>query len=207
MLVITGDAKQHSPRDGGSPSVIRRMNRSQRQGELRNRLSQDPFLTDEELARQFGVSVQTIRLDRLGLGIPELRQRIRDMAQRSRGVVRALGTGEIVGELVDVELDRSGLSILETTPDMVFEKSRVVRSHYIFAQADSLALAIVDAQVAVTGLANVKYKRPVMAGERLVARAEVIRSREPDRQVVLVVTRASGDQVFRGKFVVSKLEN
>lgn len=169
-------------------------------------LQKHPFLTDEELADLFRVSVQTIRLDRMSLGIPEVRERIREMAWRAYSQVKALGKAEIVGDLVEVTLDRGGTSVLETTQDMVFEKTRIVRSHYIFAQADSLALAIIDADVAVTGLANIKYKRPVTAGERLIARAEVIRSKGPDKRVVLVVTYSGEDQVFRGKFVVFKLE-
>ena len=34
------------------------------------RIVKDPFLTDEELSEHFGVSIQTIRLDRLELEYP-----------------------------------------------------------------------------------------------------------------------------------------
>jgi hypothetical protein len=34
----------------------------------------------------------------------------------------------------------------------------------MFAMADTLALALVDAEVALTGVGNVKYKVPVYAG-------------------------------------------
>ena len=176
--------------------------RRERQRRLRETLEANPFLTDEELAAMFEVSVQTIRLDRLALGIPELRERTRQMAERVHGLVKSIGVKEIVGQLVDLDLGRAGVSVLETTPDMVFEKTRIVRSHFLFAQADSLALAIVDADVAVTGLVYVKYKRPVVAGERLVAKAEVIRLRGRDKYVVQVVTRSGNEQVFRAKFVV-----
>jgi len=179
--------------------------RRQRQRRLRQVLEENPFLTDEELAARFDVSVQTIRLDRLALGIPELRERTREMAERSYSLVKSIGAREIVGELVDLELGRWGISILETTPDMVFEKTRIVRSHFLFAQADSLALAIIDADVAVTGIVNVKYKRPVTAGERLVARAEVIRVKGDDKFVVQVVTRSGQEQVFRAKFMIFAL--
>ncbi|HEX6988413.1 MAG TPA: transcription factor FapR [Bacillota bacterium] len=179
--------------------------RRRRQRRLRLVLDENPFLTDEELAAHFDVSVQTIRLDRLALGIPELRERTREMAERSYSRVKSIGVREIVGELVDLELGRRGISILETTPDMVFEKTRIVRSHFLFAQADSLALAIIDAEVAVTGIVNVKYRRPVTAGERLVARAEIIRVKGDDKFVVQVVTRSGQEQVFRAKFMVFAL--
>ena len=44
-----------------------------RQQMLRDKIRENPFLSDEELARAFDVSIQTIRLDRLAMGIPELR--------------------------------------------------------------------------------------------------------------------------------------
>ena len=123
------------------------------------------------------------------------------MAERTYGIVKSLGSKEIVGELIDITLGERGLSILETTEEMVFERSRVVRGHFIFAQADSLAIALVNADVVLTGLANIKFKRPVSVGEKLVAKGEVIR-RKGNQHVVLVETRVGSEKVFRGKFVV-----
>ncbi len=177
------------------------MQKRERQKELRERLHDNPFLSDEELARVLNVSVQTIRLDRMALGIPELRERTKTVAERTYGLVKSMGAKEIVGELVDLDLGTSGISILETTEDMVFERTRLVRGQYIFAQAESLAIALIDADVVLTGLSNSKFKRPVYAGERLLAKAEVIR-RQGNRSVVLVETRVGQDKVFRGKFVV-----
>lgn len=182
------------------------MSKEARHELLKGRLRDNPFLTDEDLASEFGVSVQTIRLDRMALGIPELRQRTKEVAERVYGRVKSIEGREIVGDLLDLELDRGGLSVLETTEDMVFERTRIVRSHYIFAQAESLALAVVDAQVALTGLAYVKYRRPIRAGERLLARAEIIRTKGEDKSMVLVVTKTGQEQVFRAKFMVFKVD-
>ena len=179
--------------------------RAERQQFLRQRLQENPLLTDYELASMFRVSVQTIRLDRMSLGIPELRQRTKHVAERVLGIVKSMGTQEIVGELVDIELGESGVSILETTENMAFKRSGVVRGHFIYSQAESLAIALVDAEVALVGLANVKYKLPVRVGEKLVAKGEVIR-RKGNKQVVLVVTRVAQEQVFRAKFVVFALD-
>jgi len=57
---------------------------------LKLALQANPFLTDEEMARRHGVSVQTIRLDRMELGIPELRERIKDMAEGNFDRIRSL---------------------------------------------------------------------------------------------------------------------
>ena len=40
-------------------------NKRERQIHLQETIKENPFVTDEELAEQFSVSVQTIRLDRL----------------------------------------------------------------------------------------------------------------------------------------------
>lgn len=168
-------------------------------------LRENPFLPDGKLARHLGVSVQTIRLDRLALGIPDQRTRTKQVAERVYGRVRALGQREIIGELIDVELGKSAISAFETLPDMAFERSGIVRSHYIFAQAESLALCVIDAKNVVTGIANLKFKRSARVGERLIAKAQVIRVKG-NKTVVLVETRASDEEVFRGKFLVFALE-
>jgi len=177
------------------------LSRSERLERVSQRLEDNPFLTDEDLAQTFGVSVQTIRLDRLALGIPELRERVKQVARRTYGRVRSLGSKDIVGDLIDIEIEKRAISTMTATDDMAFERTGVVRGHFIFAQADSLAIALVDAPVALTGLANIKFKRPVRVGEKLIAKAEVIR-RKGNKLVVLVQTWVGDDLVFRGKFVV-----
>ncbi|QIA26907.1 transcription factor FapR [Thermaerobacter sp. PB12/4term] len=194
-----------SPRRGLPGSAGGRDSRATRQARLVQVLQENPFLTDEELAERFHVSVATIRLDRMRLGIPAVRERVRAVAERVHGRVRALPLQEIVGELVDLELGKFGISILQTTPEMAFARTRLVRSQYILAQADSLALAVVDAELACISVANIKYKKPVQVGQRLVARAVVLRHRRDGEPVVLVQTRAGDETVFRGKFVVQVL--
>ncbi|NLJ40978.1 MAG: transcription factor FapR [Clostridiales bacterium] len=177
------------------------LTKKNRQLQLLKGLNEDPFTTDEELSELYNVSIQTIRLDRLELGIPELRERIKTVAERNYSKLRSIEGKEIIGELVDVELGRGGISILNTTDDMVFQRSRIVRGHYIFAQAESLALAVIDAKVALTGVANIKYKMPIYAGDKLVAKAEVVRQRG-NKYFVWVKIRVKQEEAFRGKFIL-----
>lgn len=58
-------------------------NEKERQRLLSETIAENPFVTDEQLATQFQVSVQTIRLDRMELSIPELRERIKDVASKA----------------------------------------------------------------------------------------------------------------------------
>ncbi|PWZ35324.1 transcription factor FapR, partial [Staphylococcus pseudintermedius] len=44
-------------------------------------IQQNPFITDQALSDMFEVSIQTIRLDRSQLQIPELRERVRNVAK------------------------------------------------------------------------------------------------------------------------------
>ena len=61
-----------------------------RQETLVRAVRKEPFLTDEALAKKLAVSVQTVRLDRTELGIPELRARVRMLAENAREKVRAI---------------------------------------------------------------------------------------------------------------------
>lgn len=74
----------------------------------------------------------------------------------------------------------------------------------MFAQANSLALAVIDAPAALTGVANVKYKIPVLSGAALVARAEVVRKQE-DKYTIWVKIRNNRKEVFRAKFLIVSL--
>jgi acyl-coenzyme A thioesterase PaaI-like protein len=177
----------------------------ERQGRLLEKLKKDPFLTDEEIAEYLDVSIPTVRLDRLELGIPELRQRIREVASANQVKVRSLRSEELIGELVELQLGQTGISVLDTTDDMVFSHSRIVRGHYIYSMAESLAIAVIDAEVALVGVANIKYKLPVQAGARLVAKATVRESRAGGRHVVWVFISSRQVEMFRGKFILAEL--
>lgn len=179
--------------------------KKERQSILIEKIKSDPFLTDEELAEMFSVSIPTIRLDRLELGIPELRERIKNVAEESYSKVKSLQSKEIVGELLDINLGKSGISVLETDQSMAFEKTKIVRGHFIYSLAESLAIAVIDAHVALVGVANIKYKTPVYAGSKLVARAEVRRIRE-NNYIVWVRITEKQVEVFRGKFILVSLE-
>jgi len=179
--------------------------KKQRQAVLLEKLKEDPFLTDEELAEIFSVSVPTIRLDRLELGIPELRERIKNVAETNINKVKSMQGKEVIGELVELNLDQSGIAILETNEEMAFEKTKIVRGHYIYSLAESLAIAVIDSQVALVGVANIKYKTPVYSGSKIVAKAEVKRIRESN-YVVWVKIYEKGVEVFRVKFILASIK-
>lgn len=183
----------------------RTRSKQQRQAELRQLIEAEPFLRDEELAQHFGVSIQTIRLDRMELGIPELRERTRALAQSAYGQIKAMSGQELVGQLLDLELGKQGSSLLVTNEAMGFAKNGIVRGHHIFAQANSLAVALVDAPVVLTARADIQFRRPVYVGEAIFSQAQVTEVKG-NRTVVHVVSKVSGKEVFRGRFTVVTVE-
>jgi acyl-coenzyme A thioesterase PaaI-like protein len=181
-----------------------RRKKRERQAALLDLLEREPFLTDEELAARFDVSIQTIRLDRLTLGIPELRERIRALATRKNDDLRSLSETEVIGQLIEVNLGEMAISILDIGPEHVFSKTKIARGHHMFAQANSLAVAVIDAEVVLTAVAEIRFIRPVQLGERLVCKA-VVTSNKRERAHVKVTTKAGADIVFEGAFTVVKV--
>ena len=162
--------------------------------------------TDQELAAALGVSVSTVRLDRALMGVPELRERIRSMAQRAGSRLRSLSQSEIVGELLELEPNRWALSILRTVREMAFRFTDIVWDHYIYSQASSVAVAVIDAATVIVDSARGKYKGHAHVGDTLIARAKV-GVRRDGRQIVSVRTRVGDKEIFVGRFIVEVLDS
>ncbi|WP_397386596.1 transcription factor FapR [Paenibacillus roseipurpureus] len=181
--------------------TIERLPKRLRQQQLLQAIDANPFMTDEELMRTFGVSIQTVRLDRLELGIPELRERMKHMAVKTYDHVRSLPIDEIIGEVIDLQLDQSGISIFEIKEDHIFSRTKIARGHHIFSQANSLAVAVIDDPIALTASADIRFIRSVKLGEKCVAKAYV-RSVSKGKARVEVFTYVGDETVFRGNFVI-----
>ena len=176
-----------------------KLKKFQRQEELQTHLQEDPFLTDEQLATTFGVSIQTIRLDRLELNIPELRTRIQNVAREGADKIRSLSVQEVVGEIIDIELNNNALSLFIIEREHVFEKNEIARGHFLFAQANSLCVALIDEPLALTTHAEVDFKRPAKLGDKVVAKARV-KSMDDNKASIEVESKISNKTIFTGKF-------
>lgn len=179
----------------------------ERQDLLVETLQKNPFMTDEELAELFQVSVQTIRLDRLEKSIPELRERIKTVAERNYDEVRSLLAHEVIGEIIDLQLDQSAISILDIQAEHVFTRNQIARGHHLFAQANSLAVAVINDELALTASAEIRFLRSAKLGERVVAKARVEEKESPDAKTKVKVESYIGDElVFSGRFIVYRSE-
>lgn len=181
--------------------MVHRLNKAERHIRLTQLLDDNPFTTDEELAKHFDVSIQTIRLDRMEMGIPELRERTKKVAEQAYNKVRSIAGGEMVGDLLELELGEYATSVMEVVPEMVAAKSQVCRGDFIFTQANTLAVAIIDADIVVTGSARLRYRRPVYLKEKIVARA-ILARKKTNKYLIKVVSKVGAEEVFVGKFIV-----
>jgi len=180
---------------------IERLPKRDRHKALEQAIADNPFSTDEELAQQFRVSVQTVRLDRMELGIPELRERIKQMAEQTYDQVRSLPIQEVIGEIIDLQLDSSAISLFPIGEEHVFSRTKIARGHHIFSQANSLAVAVIDDAIALTASASIRFVRPVKLGEKCIAKAYV-KSISRGQAKVDVHTYIGEEIVFEGKFVI-----
>ena len=165
-------------------------------------IEDNPFVTDEQLALEFNVSVQTIRLDRMELAIPELRERIKDVAARNHSnKLKSLPIDEVIGEIIDIELDERAISIFDVKEEHVFQRNGIARGHHLFAQANSLAVAVIDDELALTVRSSITFIKPVHAGDRVVTKAVVTkRDEEKNRTYIKVTSTVENELVFVGEF-------
>lgn len=178
-------------------------NKQERQARLQEKIELMPFITDDELAKTFGVSIQTIRLDRMELSIPELRERIKSVATNQwNETVKALPIDEVIGEVIDLELDQKAISILDIREEHVFSRNNIARGHHLFAQANSLAVAVINDELALTAKSEIQFKRQVKQGERVVAKANVEGHDEKGRTFVNVISSVENETVFSGDFIM-----
>ena len=178
-----------------------RMKKLERQQLLTEKIEATPFITDEELAQYFDVSVQTIRLDRLELSIPELRKRIKTVATINwNEMVKSLPVEEVIGEIIDLQLDERAISILNIQKEHVFKRNNIARGHHLFAQANSLAVAIIDDDLALTQNAEIKFMRQVKLGEQVVAKANLLDKTKSGTAIIEVHSFVKNELVFSGTF-------
>lgn len=177
------------------------MPKRQRHQQLVKLIDENPFMTDRELTRQLKVSIQTIRLDRMELGIPELRERMKLMAERSYDTVKSLPLHEVIGDIIDLQLDKSGISIFEIREEHVFSRTGIARGHHLFAQANSLAVAVINDDIALTAAADIRFIRQVNLGEKCIAKAYV-RSMTGSKGKVELFTYVGDEMVFQGNFII-----
>ena len=94
---------------------------------------------------------------------------------------------------------------LQTNERMTVDDSGLVHGGFIFGLADYAAMIAVNHPNVVLGAAEVRFLKPVKAGEAVTAEARVER-RSGKKHVVPVEIRRGGESVFEGTFTCFVLE-
>ena len=176
-----------------------KLKKDERRIAIRNAIDANPFITDNELCEKFGVSIQTIRLDRTHLNIPELRKRIKLVAEQNYGQIRSIEANEIIGDLIQVEPDIEAQSLIEITEDTVFAKTQIARGHILFAQANSLCVALIHNPTVLTQESQVEFIEKVKLNDTVRAKAQVI-DKTCKHYTIEVNSYVKDKLVFKGKF-------
>ncbi|MBI5974575.1 transcription factor FapR [Staphylococcus canis] len=173
--------------------------KSERRALIEQTIRDNPFMTDQALSEMFNVSIQTIRLDRSQLKIPELRKRIKNVAEKQYENISALENQDIIGDIIELEPNQSARSILTITQKDVFTRKHIARGHVIFAQANSLCVAIVNHANVLTKESHIHFVHPVQLGELVKAHATVEYQGEKYYEMS-VISYVEDTKVFEGLF-------
>lgn len=111
---------------------------------------------------------------------------------------------ELCGNPVMVENGKSRVEYT-TTPKMAADDSGLVHGGFIFGLADYAAMLAVNHPNVVLGGADVKFLKPVKAGDVVYAQASVT-SVSGKKQMVSVVVKREDEVVFNGDFSCFILE-
>ena len=174
-------------------------NKNERRKLIEQTIQQNPFITDQALSEKFDVSIQTIRLDRNQLHIPELRERVKRVATEQYEQISSLENQDIIGDIVSLEPNHSAKSLLTISPQDVFTRNNIARGHIVFAQANSLCVAMVKHGFVLTKESHIHFVKSVHLGDTVMAEAKV--EFHDDRYYEMTVISHVGDEkVFEGLF-------
>lgn len=176
-----------------------KLKKQERRNEIKNEIEKNPFITDLDLSVLFSVSIQTIRLDRTHLNIPELRTRIKTVAKENYESIRSIEGSEIIGDVINVQPDQTATSIIRIDEKSVFTRNKIARGHVLFAQANSVCVALIHKPVVLTRDSNVTFIKTVKLNETVRADAQTIEIRDKF-YTIKVRSYVKDTLVFKGTF-------
>ncbi|NJE86049.1 PaaI family thioesterase [Thermococcus sp. CX2] len=116
-----------------------------------------------------------------------------------------LTSERLVGKPMKIE-DGYAEVVLETTEEMAVDEYGLVHGGFTFGLADYAAMLAVNEPTVVLGKAEVKFLKPVKAGERLLAKAKVEEDLGRKKLVKAEVFNEKNEKVFEGTFHCYVLE-
>jgi len=110
----------------------------------------------------------------------------------------------LCGRPLSIGTDSSRIE-LETTDEMIVDDHGLAHGGFIFGLADHAAMIAVNHPNVVLGAAEVKFFKPVKAGEIVIAEARVEQS-SGKKKIVPVTVKRGEETVFAGTFTCFVLD-
>jgi acyl-coenzyme A thioesterase PaaI-like protein len=109
----------------------------------------------------------------------------------------------LVGEARKIIEGSAAQAVLVTLPEMAADERGLVHGGFVFGLADYAAMLAVNHPNVVLGSSEVRFLKPVLVGERLVANAVVEKTEETEGKKirVRVVVRRGEEEVLTGSFL------
>jgi uncharacterized protein (TIGR00369 family) len=111
-----------------------------------------------------------------------------------------LTSKEFVGKVAQIQTDQRATVVLKTTGLMGVDEKGLVHGGFTFGLADYAAMTAVNDPFVVLLSSQVKFLRPVRAGEELTARATVTEREGRRRKVQVEVLNPKEEKVLDGEF-------
>jgi len=116
-----------------------------------------------------------------------------------------LTSKKLVGEVISID-DHSAKVKLRITEEMVVDHFNLAHGSFVFGLADYAAMVAINVPTVVLGKADVKYLKPVVLNDELIAEATVINGNGKKVEVSVVVRNVENLEVFEGTFICFVLE-
>jgi uncharacterized protein (TIGR00369 family) len=110
-------------------------------------------------------------------------------------------SGELVGNVERIESGKCSRVSLTINPKMRVDEKGLAHGGFAFGLADYAAMVAVNDPYVVLLSSQVRFLKPVIVGERLVAQAEVTETDGKKRKVWCEVFNQDRQKVFEGEFL------
>src|SRR5699024_11361578 len=121
----------------------------------------------------------------------ELSECSKNVATEEVDKIKSLSLQEVTGEIIDIELNSQALSLFIIEEGHVFERNKIARGHFIFAQANSLCVAVINEPLALTKSADIEIKRQAKLHDKVISKA-IVNDRNNNNESSTVKTKWDG---------------
>ncbi|MHA1794966.1 MAG: hotdog domain-containing protein [Promethearchaeota archaeon] len=106
---------------------------------------------------------------------------------------------KLCGEILEIKNERCRIGLI-LAPEMAVDDYKLVHGGFIFGLADYAAMVAINHPNVVLGSANVKFLKPALVGDYLIAEAINVQ-KVGKKRIVEVRIKRGGEEIFHGEFI------